>query len=116
MRLLACLALFVVALPALPQIERGDPLPRKSALGAALGPATPEGVPVVRVVPGLTAEAVGVKPGDVVASIGGQPVRTSAAIVEFFRTRVAGDPVAIEVVRDGWKTTLNGKLAPRPKL
>lgn len=117
--LLAASALALAQAP-----ERGEPLPRRGALGLQLAPLTPEeakaagveaGIKAGNVVPGLTAEALGVQTGDVLVSLNGSPLAAPGAVGPLLRTLTAGDAVRLEVVRAGERRTLNGALVARPK-
>lgn len=116
------LALTPSVLPA--QVERGDPLPRKGVFGAQLAPLTPDeakaagveaGVKVVRVLPGLTAEALKLQEGDVVVQIAGKPVAGAAAIGTAVRALMAGKPLEIEYYRGGRRAKATAPLAERPR-
>ncbi|MBV8518058.1 MAG: alpha/beta fold hydrolase [Acidobacteria bacterium] len=88
-------------------------LPRAAFLGALL--AGPDGVPTINgVMPGAPAEAIGLKAGDVIVSVGGQPVATGAAFLASIGKKRAGDSVTIVVRRGEQTLTKSGTLAARP--
>ena len=71
-----------------------DPLPRKTWFGAQLNPAPVEaagakGISIVAVIPDSTAEAAGIKANDVVLTIAGKPITTSAEITQALARQAA---------------------------
>lgn len=94
--------------------ERGEPLPRRAALGAALA-AESGGLRINAVVPGQTAEALGVQPGDLLTAMAGEAVTTSAEIGAVLRRMAAGDNITLTVERDGETLELAGALIERPR-
>lgn len=122
--LAAALLAVAVALAAPP--ERGAPLARKGALGVqfaalteadakASGLKVGDGLKVVRVLPGLTAEKVGLKEGDVVLRLAGKPLPNPAAVAPAARTLEGGKPVELRVRRRTENLVLTGETVPRPK-
>lgn len=96
-----------------------DPLPRKTWFGAQLNPAPVEaagakGISIVAVIPDSTAEAAGIKANDVVLTIAGKPITTSAEITQALAPIAEGAKVKIEIVRDGKRQTLEATAKPRP--
>lgn len=86
---------------------------REPRLGMTTGPDS-NGVAVLTVIPGGTAASAGVKPGDVVTSVGAIDVRDPSFGVMFRQTysRVAaGTPLEIRVRRGGQAITLQGALS-----
>ncbi|MES1227736.1 MAG: PDZ domain-containing protein, partial [Armatimonadota bacterium] len=123
-RLVSFLALALLTVPALAQVERGEPLPRKGAMGIQFAPATAEeakaagvtaAVKVVRVVPGLTAQELKVQPNDLVTSINGTPVTSGVQVAGLVRTQASGAKITLGLIRDGKPLTLEGPLVARPK-
>ena len=105
--------------------QDGD-LPRKPTFGAQLAPVTAElrtkaglaegeGVLLPQIFPGQSAEGAGLKPGDVLVSIDGKPVRGNASVVSLVSTNPSGKAVEFEVFRDGKKVKTSGKLIERPR-
>lgn len=72
------------------------------------------GVIVTSVAPGSPAEAMGLKPYDVIVSADGQPIYTPRALSGLVRGKAVGDALQIQVRRGGTTTDLSGKLAARP--
>lgn len=119
---LACLGLLSTL--AVAQVDRGAPLPRKVALGAQLADATPEeaksagvdrAVKIAGVLPGLTAEGMALKAGDLIVEFAGQRVATRGSLVGLVRTFEPGKKVTAKVMRDGKVVTLEGTSIGRPK-
>lgn len=107
------LALFL-PLAACAQPSRGEPLPRRAALGAAMSPGQ-GGVTVNTVVPGLTAESLKIQPGDILVSLDGKPTTAPAQVAPLIRELKAGSTVKAEVLRGGQKLTLEGRVVERPR-
>lgn len=113
----ATLALALGALAA-PKVERGAPLPRKAALGVQLGPVAagePAGVKILQVSPGLTAEALGVKNGDILLAIDGTAVKSIPELSPLTRGLYGGKKVTLTVQRGTEKLELKGDLKERPR-
>jgi S1-C subfamily serine protease len=74
-----------------------------------------QGTTVAEVVPGSPAQAAGLKPGDVLISIGGKPVTGAAAVTSALFARKPGQVVTV-VYRDetGARRTARVKLATGP--
>ena len=96
-----------VTIPVTPkQITVQDPILREDKTIWDIG-AGPQSVPQISsVAPGSPAEAGGLKPGDVVISIGGQRAFTAEDLVGTIRTR-PGQALPVEVERDGKRLTLS---------
>lgn len=114
---LACAAAFASSL---------QPLPRKAAFGAQLAPATPEqrtkagvkegeGVALGNILPGLSAEAAGLKTGDLLLTVDGKKVGAPAECIAVFRTKNGGETVALEYIRDGKRESKKITLKERPR-
>ncbi len=125
LRAVFVLGCFVLVGAANAQVERGAPMPRKATLGASLV-ATNEArskelgvalnsIEVTRVVPGTTAEAMKLQVGDVVTSVQGKSVTTSAEVVGMMRDVFGGQDVKVSIIRGGKKMDLTGKTVERPK-
>lgn len=121
-------AALVPAISAIPPFvaAQNDPLPRKPTFGAQIAPIPNdqrvkaglkegEGVLLPQILPGQTAEAVGLKAGDILLSLNGQPIGGAPAVAQFVATNPAGKDVSFEIVRDGKKSTVKGKLVERPR-
>ena len=116
------LAAFVVAgmlvLPALagesiPSSQIVGGLPRKPLLGAAVGPGQ-GGLAVNGVLPGSSAEKMGLQPGDRLLSLDGKPLTDPASFVAAIAGKKTGDTVKIALRRGEESRTVEGALGPRP--
>jgi S1-C subfamily serine protease len=91
-----------------------------ASLGAGAGSGT--GVVVQEAFAGSPAEQAGIRAedaasgtrGDVIVALDGQPVRSMADVGEFLQRRRPGDGIAVELLRDGRRTTVQAELAERP--
>lgn len=107
------------------QVERGAPLPRKASLGAQLGVVSPEqakqfnapvgSVDIVRVIPGTTAEALGLEVNDVLLSLNGAKTPTVAAALSQLRKVNGGDTLKVKILRGGATIERSGKAVERPR-
>jgi len=73
-----------------------------------------DGVLVNRVVPQSPADRAGLRNGDVIVRLNSRPVRTPEDLSNLVQAGSPGQSVALEIVRDGERRTLNAKLAARP--
>jgi Do/DeqQ family serine protease len=96
------------------KVERG-------VLGITIQNLTPEiakglkidqnsGVVVNQVQPGSGAEKAGIKPGDVIVSINGQPVTSNSGLSSTIGVMRIGSQVSINLVRDGKPLTVNATI------
>ncbi|MDX9762653.1 MAG: DegQ family serine endoprotease [Desulfomonilia bacterium] len=69
-----------------------------------------KGVLVSQVMPDTPAEKAGMKQGDVIVSLDGKPVDTSASLRNEVAMTVPGTAIKVGVIRDGKKMTLNVKV------
>ncbi len=111
--------------PAASKPSGTDPLPRRAFLGTPIAPVSPEtrarqkladstGVEIQRVLPGSSAEAAGLRPGDVIVGLDGTPV---TAVLDFVRAvgkRHGGDAINLIYWRDGKKRAQRIVLKPLP--
>jgi hypothetical protein len=74
----------------------------------------PQGPRVGAIVPGGTAAAIGVKPGDILLRFGGKAISGPQSASEYVQGLKVGDPVSITVRRDGRTIELRGKALARP--
>jgi Do/DeqQ family serine protease len=83
-------------------------------MARSLGLATPSGALVADVWPGGPADRAGVKQGDVIVSVEGQPVVDAATLNYAVGTRRPGDSVSVGVRRDGkvQTTTVRAEAPP----
>ena len=65
-----------------------------------------EGVLVVRVVEGSPAQKGGLKQGDIMVKVGGQPVSKAVEVQEQVELSTIGETLAVEVMREGKSVTL----------
>lgn len=111
---------FVAAYGAAAQTVVGD-LPRRAAMGLQLGradvnkPESAANPPVVQtVVPGGNAEAAGIQVGDVLLSVAGVSISSSAGLIDEARRHAAGETVDIVISRKGQQLTKSVTLKPKP--
>jgi putative serine protease PepD len=90
-------------------------------LGVALSDGTAEvdgsarrGAVVEEVTPGTPAAQAGLRPGDVVVAIDGDPVGGAESLTAFVRERSVGDEVALTVARSGRGNEVGVTLVERP--
>lgn len=88
-------------------------LPRRPSFGAALTANIPdatraaqklaagEGLLIVNVIPGLSAEGAGMQAGDIVVALDGRKIAAVADIIAVTRARNAGDTIPVGYVRNG---------------
>lgn len=111
-------------------VETWDRLAKGEAWGSTFAFLTPRGpmlgiggenVPdaggalIGSVTPGGPADKAGVRPGDLVTSFDGKPVKSLEELAQAISRKSVGDRVKIEVLRNGKKTTLDATLARRPR-
>ena len=87
------------------------------AIDAAAGFDGKAGVKVVRVVPGSTAEKIGLAVGDVITQVGATAVTSPETYRDALAAFPPSDPVSVAVSREGKVLTLSGVLEapPRPR-
>ena len=76
-------------------------------MARSLGLATPSGALVAEVWPGGSADRAGIRQGDVILSVSGQPVADAANVTYAFGTHKVGDTVSVGLRRDGKQQTVN---------
>jgi putative serine protease PepD len=96
-----------------PQLEQGKKI-EHAYLGVATSDATGGGASVGSVVAGGPADQSGVRVGDVIVSIGGQPVQDSEGLSAAVSTHKPGEKLPVVVERDGNRRTLTVQLGTRP--
>ena len=72
------------------------------------------GVVVQRVVPGSPADRAGLRAGDIITRIDGQPLKQEADLPKAVRQHRVGDTVTLTVERDGREQQVSVQLAERP--
>ncbi|MEX2549934.1 MAG: trypsin-like peptidase domain-containing protein [Nitriliruptoraceae bacterium] len=119
------------AVPAAQAVESADQLieqgfVRHALLGIAgrdisaedaesLGLPDSRGAIIETVQEGTGAAEVGLRPGDVIMSVDGEPLATMSELVAAVRDRSPGDIVELEVFRDGEEFDLEVELSERPR-
>ncbi len=92
-----------------------DDLPRKPGLGAAIAPAEGGGVRIEKVLPEGSAEAAGLKEGDVLASFDGRPVASTAEVIRAIASHKSGDALPAKVRRGEEEIDVEVRLKERPR-
>ncbi len=85
--------------------------PLTSQLAAFFG--AKEGVLVASIAEGSAAEKAGLKAGDVISTINGDPVRSRSDLAKGLRDARADGDVTLGIVRDKKETTVKAKIEPR---
>lgn len=83
-------------------------------LAAQFGVEPGSGVLVSDVVPGSPAEAAGIKRGDIIAAVDGNPVHNTNELQLEIMYRQPGDTVTVDLVREGQRLTVQVVLGVRP--
>ena len=114
----------LLLLASLSMASLAQELPRRGALGLQMAPLTAEeakanglkaGVKVGSVLPGLTAEALKLAPGDVLISLNKKPISTAADVTAVLRSLRAGEIVTVVTKRGELVMTTTTKLIEKPK-
>jgi putative serine protease PepD len=95
-----------------PQLEKG-----KKVLHPFLGVSTaadPSGAKVVQVVPSGPADAAGVRTGDVLTSVAGQPIHDPDDVATAVSAQRPSDTIQVEIIRGGVHQTIDVRLGTRP--
>lgn len=105
--------------------RKASPVVRaRGALGVAVAPLPEElrkaqkldvGIVVQMVFPGSSAEAAGLRIGDVILGLNGEGVDETTAFVESVFSAYAGDVLTLDLLRGDKKLTLKATLTPRPR-
>jgi len=72
------------------------------------------GVLLVRIVPGSPAANAGLRPGDIIQSINNQSVTTVEQVQKIVENSQIGQPLQIQIERNGQTTQVNVSPAPLP--
>jgi len=126
LRLIGLAVGFTAAALAVSAGDLSAPLPRKGMLGAAVGPVSAEkqkvsglrageGLEVTRTVPGGSADALGLKAGDILVSVGKEKVGEKKPLPPVISRYYANQPIELKVIRDGKTVSLKGTLKERPR-
>jgi S1-C subfamily serine protease len=74
-----------------------------------------EGALVLEFSPGSTAQKAGVRVGDVVVSVNGDPVRSMDDLILLVRRNAVGDKVELGLVRAGKRLTVTAEVGQKPE-
>ncbi len=85
-----------------------------SAVGRVYG--FKSGVLVSAVTKGGGAEQAGIKPGDIITSVDGQPIKDGDALVNVVSSKHPGETVKLGYIRNGQQNTANVTIQDRAKL
>jgi putative serine protease PepD len=96
----------------LPALARGERIERPF-LGVTSAP-HPAGAEVQGVTPGSPAQAAGLRAGDVIVGVDGNPVRDPDDVSRIVGALEPGDEVEVEVSRDGEERSFDVELGVRP--
>jgi serine protease Do len=88
--------------------------PVTSAIADSLGMKKAEGALVDQPQAGSPAEKAGIKAGDVVVTVSGQPIKDARALAEKIAGASPGNKVQLTVLRDGQNKTIDVTLAQMP--
>ncbi len=91
---------------------KGQPV--TADMARSLGMAGPRGVIIAQVWPGSSAARAGLRAGDIVLSIDGQPTNDGAAVTYAFATRKIGETAQVLIRRDEREQTLSVRTEPAP--
>ncbi|MGH8279032.1 MAG: DegQ family serine endoprotease [Gammaproteobacteria bacterium] len=80
------------------------------ALAQALKIPEPQGAIVMQVVKGSAAEKAGIKPNDVIVSVNGSPVTSSADVSNDIGLLRVGTPVTLGIIRNGERMTIHAAI------
>ena len=75
---------------------------------------TDDGVLVDEVVPGSPADEAGLRPGDIIEAVDGEPVESAEMLVDLIASYAPGDTVVITIVYQGQEREFEATLAARP--
>jgi S1-C subfamily serine protease len=79
------------------------------------GAVAPAGVAVASVIEDTAADAAGLEVGDIIESVGGQPVTTMDGLVVKLRFYRVGDIAELQILRNGELVLLDMELLERPE-
>ena len=99
---------------AMPALEQGKEVPR-AFLGISSAAAPQGGAVVGSVIDGGPADRAGLRPGDRIVEIGGQPVLEPDDVSAMVNARRPGDRLDVVVVRRGERRTLRVTLGEQPE-
>ena len=79
-------------------------------LASSFGLDAPDGALVSSVMPGSAAAKAGLKSGDVITAIDGQPVVSADSLVGYVRAKTVGEKIKLTIVRDGQQKSVTVTL------
>lgn len=91
-----------------------QPAPLTPEIARLLRVGTDAGVLVLEVVPAGPAAQAGIRAGDVIVSVDGEPVEAVEAFLAALRAHRPGDRLRLEIIREGEQMTFDVTLAERP--
>ncbi|MEE8460268.1 MAG: PDZ domain-containing protein [Phycisphaerales bacterium] len=83
-------------------------------LGVSMGDAGPAGVAITRTVDDSAATRAGLLAGDVIVRIEGEPMESSSGVAAAIARRRPGDPIVLDLLRDGNQFEMVVTLGRRP--
>ena len=98
----------------LPALKRGED-PERAFLGVSSGAAPDGGAAIGGVLPGSPAARAGLREGDTIVEISGQPVQDPDDVSAVVNSRRPGDEVRVVVERGGERRTLTVTLGEQPE-
>jgi N-acetylneuraminic acid mutarotase len=110
-------AALMLSVAAMAQAQQAQPPTQKVQPQVGLGVGmeeAPEGARILNVLPGGTAAAIGIRPGDVLLQVGGRAVTGPRVVSEYVQGLKIGGPVSVRVRRDGRNVDLAGRALARP--
>jgi len=84
-------------------------------LAESFGLANPQGALIAGVMRGSPADKAGIRPGDVLLAIGGQPIKDAQAMLELIAGLTPGQSAAFSVSREGRTRDMSVTIGRRPK-
>ncbi len=120
------LAFFALILVCLSFKVEAQTLPRKGMIGVgtkvldeptakANNLKVGDGLLVTVIVPNSTAEQLGVKVGDIITSVNQKTFNQPPELTAFAQTITEGDPLEVNIISNGEKSTKKGNAKPRPR-
>jgi serine protease DegQ len=92
-----------------------EPAPLTPQIAERFGIETDEGILVFAVVPASGAAEAGVRAGDVLTSVGDEPIRQVEDLLSLLRERAPGDEIELRILREGEEQTISVTLTDRPE-
>jgi membrane-associated protease RseP (regulator of RpoE activity) len=112
-RMLAGAALAAIVIGS--AVRADDALPRRGFLGVMVAQPEEGRLVVNRVIPGSTAERLGLAPDDEILEVDGRSIATAAEFVAAVGGRQAGAPIAFVVRRGDERLERRGAVGPFPR-